>query len=275
MKQYWSLTEGVFNCLLDRRRTLAFRRAIMNTVSPDDVVVDLGSGSGIMAMFAAQAGAKKVYAVERDPKNARWLKTIFAQNGFARNIELVVADARSVTLPHKADVIICEMIATGLIEELQIPVMNNILKSSRTNPRVILESFENYVEAVHVREQFYGFKIPLPQYQYPGETAVVVKSITRRHLYRLVKFTRGNKPDVNIKADLIALKAGIVNAIRISNRSIFCDGSAFGASFAYSYPIILPVPPLEVKRSDMMTLCLAYQMCEGFQSLRYSVVNKT
>ena len=59
MKQYWSMTEGVFTCLGDRRRTRAFARAIRNTVRHDSVVADLGFGSGIMALFAAKAGARR------------------------------------------------------------------------------------------------------------------------------------------------------------------------------------------------------------------------
>jgi predicted RNA methylase len=58
MKQYWSMTEGVFNCLGDHRRTHAFARAIRNTVRRDSVVADLGSGSGIIALFAAKADAR-------------------------------------------------------------------------------------------------------------------------------------------------------------------------------------------------------------------------
>lgn len=172
MKQYWSMTEGVFNCLVDRRRTRAFARAIRNTVSHGKFVADLGSGSGIMALFAAKAGAKKVYAIEHDEKNAKWLEKTFAANGYDKVIEVVHADARKVVLPHKVDVIICEMIATGLIEELQLPVMNQALLFARKGVRVILETIENYVEAVDVDDRFYGFRLPVPQYCYPGEHSV-------------------------------------------------------------------------------------------------------
>ena len=56
-EQYWSMTEGVFNCLIDTKRSIAFKKAIQKTVKVGDVVVDMGTGSGILAMFAAKAGA--------------------------------------------------------------------------------------------------------------------------------------------------------------------------------------------------------------------------
>jgi predicted RNA methylase len=50
--------------LRDQRRTKSFLEAVRNVVSPGDVVIDIGTGTGILAAAAAQAGARHVYAVE-------------------------------------------------------------------------------------------------------------------------------------------------------------------------------------------------------------------
>ena len=67
----FSSVDAVAQCLLDRKRTEAFRKAITRAVKPGDLVLDAGTGSGILAMFAAQAGAERVIALERDPYLAR------------------------------------------------------------------------------------------------------------------------------------------------------------------------------------------------------------
>lgn len=269
MKQYWSITEGVFNCLTDRQRTNAFRRAIRNSVRQGDVVVDLGSGSGILALFAAEAGARKVFAVENDTKNAMWLAQVFRANGYRDTIDVIQGDARHVTLPEKADVAICEMIATGLIEELQVPVMNNALRSVKDRARIILQSFDSFIDVVSVDDRFYGFRLPVPQYAYPGESVVRLTPLTKQRKYSTVDFTVMNALSVQSQMRLATLnhKQASANAVRICSRTHFCDGSSFGASFAYSYPIIIPIPPVTVYPGDHLDITIKYAMSKGFENL--------
>lgn len=50
--------------LKDKVRTLTYRNAIMNNkhLFKDKIVLEVGAGTGIMCMFAAQAGAKFDYS---------------------------------------------------------------------------------------------------------------------------------------------------------------------------------------------------------------------
>lgn len=52
--------------LKDEVRTLSYRQAIQNNphLFKDKVVLDVGCGTGILSMFAAKAGAKKVIGVD-------------------------------------------------------------------------------------------------------------------------------------------------------------------------------------------------------------------
>lgn len=53
--------------LKDEVRTLTYRNAMYHNkhVFKDKIVLDVGSGTGILSMFAANAGAKHVYGVRQ------------------------------------------------------------------------------------------------------------------------------------------------------------------------------------------------------------------
>jgi precorrin-6B methylase 2 len=111
----WKSYEQVFGpsaqirMLEDRIRTSSFIRAIHRTVRPGDVVVDLGTGSGVLAVAAAQAGAKQVYAIEVRPI-AEVAARFFRKSGLGDRITLVRGMSTEITLPEKADVLVSEMI---------------------------------------------------------------------------------------------------------------------------------------------------------------------
>ncbi|CAM9570824.1 unnamed protein product, partial [Laminaria digitata] len=64
--QYYAQLTHQQNMLQDSVRVSAYQRAIIENAADfkGKVVLDVGTGSGILAFFAAQAGARKVYAVE-------------------------------------------------------------------------------------------------------------------------------------------------------------------------------------------------------------------
>ena len=51
--------------LEDTQRIQLYKKAIESTVQ-DKVVIDVGAGTGILSLYAVQAGAKKIYALEKD-----------------------------------------------------------------------------------------------------------------------------------------------------------------------------------------------------------------
>jgi len=100
----------------DRDRTSRFIEAIEATVRPGDVVVDLGTGTGILAMAAARAGAERVYAIEAG-KITTAAQALFEANGLTDTITLVTGWSTQVTLPQRADVLVSETIGAQPLSE--------------------------------------------------------------------------------------------------------------------------------------------------------------
>ncbi|KAF2549496.1 hypothetical protein F2Q70_00023848 [Brassica cretica] len=107
------------NMLQDYVRTGTYYAAVMENRSDfaGRVVVDVGAGSGILSMFAAQAGAKHVYAVEAS-EMAEYARKLIAGNPlFADRITVIKGKVEDIELPEKADVLISEPMGTLLINE--------------------------------------------------------------------------------------------------------------------------------------------------------------
>ena len=84
------------------------------------VVLDVGCGTGILSMFAARCGAKKVYAV--DASNVtRHARRLVKENGFENRIEVIKGKMEDVDLPEKVDVIISEWMGYALLFESMLP----------------------------------------------------------------------------------------------------------------------------------------------------------
>jgi precorrin-6B methylase 2 len=108
----------------DAVRTSAFQASVKATVRAGDVVLDVGAGSGILSLFAAQAGAARVYAVERIPEAAALARLLIAANGLSGIIQVLEVDAEEVVLPEPADVLVSEWLGSyGVDENMLAPVL--------------------------------------------------------------------------------------------------------------------------------------------------------
>lgn len=103
--------------VLDHRRTHPLAAAIRKTVKRGDIIVDIGTGVGLLALIAAQSGAKQVFAIDVDEEGLE-LGTAMAQRlGLAEKITFLHGLSFHLELDCKADVIICETIGSLAFDE--------------------------------------------------------------------------------------------------------------------------------------------------------------
>ena len=255
---FWSGLDQTMQCLIDKERTEFLKREISKTVKKDDVVVDAGTGTGILALFAADAGAKRVYAIEADKNLYLMLKNTLAQNSISDKIILIEGDASKVRLPEKADVIIAELISTGLIDEYQIPVLNNLKKYLKKSGKLIPCKIKNFAELVYNENNFYGHRLNIIRYEYPWHPELYSIAHTKKYLYKQMDFSRKTPESIVAKLTLKITDEGKINGIRISNETMFPSGAIFNSSEAYCMPLVLPIKEVNAKNGDRFLLRLSY-----------------
>ncbi|XP_044275240.1 histone-arginine methyltransferase CARM1 isoform X2 [Varanus komodoensis] len=116
--QFYGYLSQQQNMMQDYVRTGTYQRAILQNHSDfkDKIVLDVGCGSGILSFFAAQAGARKIYAVEASTM-AQHAEVLVKSNNLTDRIVVIPGKVEEVSLPEQVDIIISEPMGYMLFNE--------------------------------------------------------------------------------------------------------------------------------------------------------------
>jgi hypothetical protein len=273
----WSNTDYPYLCLVDRRRTLAFRDAIRAVVRTGDVVVEVGAGTGILSLFAAAAGAARVHAVEIDPVLARSLRDTVRANGLSDVIEVIEGDALEADLPSGADVVIGELVETGLLDEMQVAVMNGLHARGVIGPRtrVVPESYQTCLRLVSTESSYFGFTILAPAHEWPYYARdpdqwehLRYTPVSAAQEISAVDFTAGPvDPVVDTVVRLRVADGATANALVLSGLAGLTDGMTLGACNSFNGDKVLALPECRGE----VELRVRYEMGRGLDNLSVTV----
>ena len=216
--------------LLDDKRVSVFKEAVEKSVKPGDIVFDLGTGSGILAMIAART-AKQVYAVELDPITTKNIKKNVKENNF-KNIKVIEDDAAYYPFSEKADVVIAELLDTGLITEPQVPVLNSIIEKGLLKEGGIIIPEEVYNSAQIVISK-------MGHIYYDEE--VTSEEVSNEIIYDTINFYQVNNENVEYLLEF-DLKEDIKNpAVRLNTYTKLKNDLISGSSPMLNPPLVIPV----------------------------------
>jgi SAM-dependent methyltransferase len=255
-------------CLRDVKRTKAFRSAIESAVKPGDVVLDAGAGSGILAFFAAAAGAGKVYAVEGNEALANRLRANVELNGVEKVIEVICCDVRSLALPERVDVVLAEMIDTWLLDEHQVPALNALRAASTIDAktRVIPHRYEAFITFGELDFNCYGFKLPFPIHDWPdlgddsGWYPLTFRAIAQTVKVFDADFNGLIDPEFEMAVSVLPTADGVINAVRLSGLAHLGERVSLRDTLAFNGNKILPIAEMPVTAGKAVT----FRIC-GFR----------
>lgn len=142
-----------FTMLADQHRNDAFQAAIERAVKPGDLVLDIGTGSGLLAMMAVRGGAEEVVACEMVHVIAKAALQVVADNGYADQITVLAKKSTELAvgndLPRKANVLVSEILDLGLLGEGVLPTFRHAhAELLEPDAKIIPQSAKVYAQLI-------------------------------------------------------------------------------------------------------------------------------
>lgn len=175
---YWH-----FEMLADTERNDAYQAAIEKAVLPTTRVLDIGTGSGLLAMMAARAGAKEIVACEMHERLAATAQEIIATNGYEKQISVFSKKSTRLQvgeeLTEKADLVISEILDVGALGEGALPSIRHAVHNlAKADAKLIPSGLQLYGQLIEIPSrsriapvrEISGFDLsPFEQYRIPDE----------------------------------------------------------------------------------------------------------
>ena len=137
--------------LADKPRMEFYHEMIKRKISPGDRVIDLGTGTGILAAFASWQGASKVYALDHSTiiGDAREL----ARHNKIKNVEFVSVHSRKFKINEPVDIILHEQMGDMLFNEDMVQNTLDLRKRLlKEGGKILPARFEFYCEPIQLSD---------------------------------------------------------------------------------------------------------------------------
>ncbi|HEU0124644.1 MAG TPA: 50S ribosomal protein L11 methyltransferase [Bryobacteraceae bacterium] len=139
--------------LNDRTRTDRFRQAVREAVRPGDIVVEVGTGTGVLTLAALEAGASHVYTIEASAI-ADVAEEIFALAGVSDRVTVLRGWSTDVDVPERAHVVISEIIGNDPLGEGALQYLTDVRqRMALPDARFVPESLEVLAIPVTIPEE--------------------------------------------------------------------------------------------------------------------------
>ena len=240
--------------LKDTDRLASFYNAIMEYGGNTGLAYDLGCGSGILSYFLSFY-FEEIIALELDFKAAKCAKENLSDFS---NIEVINENVIGYGFEKKADLIVCEMMDTALIDEEQVPVLNYAKKFLKEDGQIIPREIINTVELVNLQRDNVHW----------DEDGAKYEVLSDAEVYSKFNLLDDINPSFEKEISIKSKKDAFVNGLKITTFAKLNDNIICGPTPMLNPPLLIPLEKRFVKGNEFINVKLKYIMGNGIESIQ-------
>ena len=238
--------------LKDHDRLSVFYQAIEEYDGDFELAYDLGCGSGVLSYFLTSR-FKEIIALEINRKSFECAEENLKDFD---NVSVVNCDASGYDFEKKADLIVCEMLDTALIDEEEIPVLNHAKKFLKEDGKIIPQGVINTVELINMQRRHVHW-----------DEESDYETLSDEVPYSKLDFLEDINPEFKADLSLNAKKEGIVNGLKITTYTKLNDNLIAGPLPMLNPPFLIPMDERHVNINDFISVEIKYIMGNGIESI--------
>lgn len=238
--------------LKDTDRLSAFFEAINDYDGNTELAYDLGCGSGVLSYFLSE------HFDEIKSFEVNYKTSVCACDNLAGfdNVEVINSNVMDYQFTKKADLIVCEMLDTALIDEEQVPVINYAKRFLKDDGVIIPQGIVNTAELVN-----------LERHNIHWDEGADYEVYSKPIVYSQFDFLKDINPDFETELSLESDKEGTVNGLKITTYTKLNDNLIAGPLPMLNPPLLIPLDEKCVKSNDFIKVKLKYIMGNGIESI--------
>ena len=246
-----------FDLIRDNERLSAFFQAISEYDGNNELAYDLGCGSGILSYFLSSK-FKEIISIEIDSSASRCAEENLASFD---NIDVINSNVLDYKFDKKADLIVCEMMDTALIDEEQVPVLNHAKKFLKPTGKIIPQGVINSAELVNMEREYVHW-----------DENAKYEVFSDMMIYSEFDFSEDIDPNFEVELSFKAIKDGIVNGLKITTFTKLNDNVICGPTPMLNPALLIPFDAKSLKSNEYITVKLKYIMGKGIESIETKVI---
>ena len=137
--------------LSDSKRIEQYEKAIKESLSIEDSIIDVGAGTGILGALAIKHGAKKAYLVEEASINQLIPKLYHSLGINKKQYQIFPTNTENISYPNDIKLLVSELFGNDPLQEGLIPTLRYLASELPSNLKCIPIRLEIFGEFVSIK----------------------------------------------------------------------------------------------------------------------------